>query len=115
MEDRAHVEEAMNIMVSRLTAPTASESLKKAAKACRRHGQFHLDKLERALLYADKERRTTAESRLQRLTNAFYPFNLPQERVFCIFSFLFRHGWPLIEHMIHEFDFSSDTMQELEL
>ena len=113
--ERIRIEEAMEGLLSKLTSPSSPEAIKKAAATYRRHIQFRMEKLERAILYADKERRTTVESRLQRLSNAFYPFSLPQERVFSVFSFLFRHGWPLIDHMIAALDFSNSEIQELEL
>jgi len=74
-----------------------------------------LEKLERRLLHADKEKRHTLEVRLERLRTLIAPMNKPQERVLSVFSFLFEHGWPLIDRMIGELEVDTYELQEMEL
>ena len=74
-----------------------------------------LEKLERRLLHADKEKRQTLETRLERLRTLIAPMNKPQERVLSVFSFLFEQGWPLIDRMIGELELDSYELQEMEL
>ena len=74
-----------------------------------------LEKLERRLLHADKEKRHTLEARIERLRTLIAPMNKPQERVLSVFSFLFEHGWPLIERMTGELELDTRELQEMEL
>jgi len=74
-----------------------------------------LDKLERRLLRADKEKRQTSEARIERLRTLIAPLNKPQERVLSVFSFLFEHGWSLIDRMTHELELDTLEIQEMEL
>jgi uncharacterized protein YllA (UPF0747 family) len=74
-----------------------------------------LEKLERRLLHADKEKRQALEARLERLRTLLAPMNKPQERVLSVFSFLFEHGWELIDRMIAELELDTVELQEMEL
>lgn len=74
-----------------------------------------LEKLERKLLHADKEKRHTMEVRIERLRTLIAPLNKPQERVLSVFTFLFEHGWPLIERMTDELELDTLELQEMEL
>ncbi len=113
--DRTQMESAVDQFVANITASSPLSPYKRAADAFHRNMQFQLQKLERAFLYADKERRTVAESRLNRLRNTLYPLGMPQERVLSPFSFLFHYGWPLIERMLSELDYATTNLQEMEL
>lgn len=74
-----------------------------------------LERLERRLLHVDKEKRQTFEARLERLRSLIAPMNKPQERVLSVFSFLFEHGWPLIDRMTGELELDTYELQEMEL
>jgi len=112
---KTRVEEAVDGLVSTLNTASGLPATKKAAATFRRHTQFRLQKLERALLYADKERRARVESHLKRLSNTLTPLGMPQERVLSVFSFLFERGWPLIGRMLTELDYTNQDLQEMAL
>lgn len=113
--ERRTVEDALTKMASSLLDVSGAEGVEKAAAAFLARSGFSLDKLERALLYADKEKRARVEGHLTRLRNAFYPLGGPQERVINIFSFLFREGLPLIGRMVRELDCTKTDVQEMNL
>ena len=45
----------------------------------------------------------------------FAPDRKPQERVYSVFSFLFEHGWGLVDRLGAALDSESFTMNEIEL
>lgn len=74
-----------------------------------------LDRLLRALRRADTARVDTARQQIERLATALMPLRKPQERVLCVFSFLFEHGWDLIPRLAREIDPHRHDGQEIEL
>lgn len=74
-----------------------------------------LDRYERGLLRADESALQTTAQQLNRLCNSLAPFRKPQERLYTVFSFLFREGWRLVDRLIDELDIQSFSMNEVEL
>ncbi|HIJ65456.1 MAG TPA: bacillithiol biosynthesis cysteine-adding enzyme BshC [Candidatus Hydrogenedentes bacterium] len=80
-----------------------------------KHVAEQLDRLERTMLRSDKARLDAARKQVARLRNTLCPWRKPQERVYTIVSFLFEHGWGLIQRLIAELDIESSSMNEVEL
>ena len=112
---RREVEDSLDAMAACLGRESSSPGVKKAVASYLTHSRFRLERLERAILYADEENRRGVEAHLARLRNAFHPFGKPQERVFNVFSFLFRDGFGFIDRMLKELDCTSHDLQEMEL
>ncbi len=85
------------------------------AEKFRQTALSRLDRLERALLTTDKARVATVRARLERLGNALAPERKPQERAYCVASFLFEYGWELVPRLIETLDIESFHMNEVEL
>lgn len=113
--ERREVEGALEAMAACLRRESSSPGIEKAVASYLTHSRFRLEKLERAVLYAEEEHRRGVEAHLARLRNAFYPFGKPQERVFTVFSFLFRDGFRLIDRMLNELDCTKQNLQEMKL
>ena len=71
--------------------------------------------IDHTLLRADATQTETARKQVERLCNAFAPDRKPQERVYSVFSFLFEHGWGLVDRLGAALDSESFTMNEIEL
>ena len=96
----------------------SESSIPEAASAAERFERDFLgglEKLERRLLHADKEKRQAVEGRIEKLRTLLAPMNKPQERVFSVFSFLFEHGWGLIDRMSADIELDTVELQEIEL
>lgn len=72
-------------------------------------------RVETAVLRADTERVAAVEQQLRRLCNALAPWRKPQERVYTVCTFLFRHGWELGLRLCRELDIESFGMNLVEL
>lgn len=94
---------------------TRSPEAKRAAEQFDRQVHQALDRLELSLLRADEKMAETARKQLRRLGVALYPEGMPQERYYCIFSWLFEYGWGLIPKLLSEIDPEKSTMQEIML
>jgi bacillithiol biosynthesis cysteine-adding enzyme BshC len=86
-----------------------------AARQFERHVAAGLRHLEGALLRSDKARTETARTQLHRVLNELYPHRMPQERYYCIFSWLFEYGWELIPRLLAEIDTRKSGVQEITL
>lgn len=115
LRQRPEIEGALDAMAASLRSMSSAPGLEKAVASFLAHSRFRLEKLERAALYADEENRGRVEAHLARLRNALYPLGKPQERVFTVFSFLFREGFGLIDRMLNELDCTKSDLQEMEL
>lgn len=62
------------------------------------------DAIERTLLHEADGREQTVRRHITRLCNTFQPNRKPQERIFTICGFLFRHGWELVPRLTRELD-----------
>jgi bacillithiol biosynthesis cysteine-adding enzyme BshC len=98
------------LAVKKLDRPSAD-----AAGAATDQIRAALDRLEKQLLRADSTQTETARKQVDRLCNTLAPDRKPQERVFTVFSFLFEHGWGLIDCLTESIDTDSFTMNEIEL
>jgi len=54
-------------------------------------------------------------AQLHRVVHTVAPFRKPQERVYCIVSWLFEHGWDLIPRLVERLDATHHGVQEIEL
>lgn len=113
-EKRPLVEKAVGELACAVLGDSPSVNIQKAVDSFISHTRFRLEKLEGALLYADHEKRAAAEARLSRLRNILVPLGTPQERVFSVFTFLFRDGWPFMGRMLEELDWTRRGLQEME-
>lgn len=113
--NKSAVQTALEHLVTAVQNADNTGVANKASETFRRTIEKELDRFERALLYADKEKRAVVEERLARLSNTLLPGGKPQERVFSVFSFLFEYGFPLIETMLKRFNPAEKGLQELEL
>jgi bacillithiol synthase len=77
--------------------------------------QNGLDRIERSLLFADKEQTEALRKQLRRLCNTLAPQRRPQERHYCAFSFLFEQGWEFIPRLLENIDIESFTINKVEL
>ncbi len=105
-------------MVGEMRHEISESSIPEAASAAERFERDllgGLEKLERRLLHADKEKRQAVEGRIEKLRTLLAPMNKPQERVLSIFSFLFEHGWGLIDRMSADIELDTVELQEIEL
>lgn len=114
-QQRPDIEGALESMAASLRNASSAPGLGKAVASFLAHSHFRLERLERAVFYADEESRRRVEGHLERLRNAFYPLGKPQERVFNVFSFLFREGFGLIDRMLNELDCTKSDLQEMDL
>lgn len=85
------------------------------AQAIERNALDYLDRMNRTLLRMDEERRTTVRRRIARLQGALAPHRKPQERVYCVLSYLFEHGWQLVPWLMAGLDVENFGLQEIEL
>lgn len=83
------------------------------AVAGRVEGEF--ERIQGTLVRRDAERVATVQAQARRLQQALMPWRKPQERVYTVFSFLFEHGWELIERLLNEIDTESFQLNEVEL
>lgn len=113
-EKAPQVELALSEFASSVLGDNPPAKVQKAVKAYLSHTHFRLDKLQSALIFSDQEKRKITEARLARARNLIVPLRKPQERILSVFSFLFRDGWPLIERMLEELDWTKRELQELE-
>ncbi len=87
----------------------------RASRQFERRTRMNVERFKRRLLYADTEKRRTAEARVERLRALMTPRHMPQERVLSVFSFIFEHGWPLITRMQQVLEPDTVELQEMEL
>jgi uncharacterized protein YllA (UPF0747 family) len=83
------------------------------AGALERHALDYLDRMHRALLRMDEERRQTVRTRIARLQGALAPNRKPQERVYCVLSYLFEHSWELVPRLMDGLDIEDFGLQEI--
>jgi bacillithiol biosynthesis cysteine-adding enzyme BshC len=74
-----------------------------------------LQRIERSLLMDDVERVETVRSQIDRLCTSLMPDKKPQERVYCVLSFLFEYGWELVPRLMREIDVESFKLNVIEL
>lgn len=74
-----------------------------------------LDAMERAALRGDKNQAQTVQTQVARIVNTLAPFRKPQERVYCVASYLFGEGWGLAPRLMKELDVTNFNVQEVEL
>ena len=113
---RAHRPRLMEALVEFQSALSAhGDPAKPMARAVMEHVGRELDRMERSLLRADRQRVETIEKQVRRLCTALAPWRKPQERVYTVVSFLFEHGWDLIPRLMGEVDVFSFGLNEVEL
>jgi len=102
--------EALSLVMDRLN-PTARDQSHRLHRLMARE----FDRIERTLLREDEERVETVRRHVQRIANTLAPARKPQERVYTICSFLFAHGFGLIDRIMDAVDVTSFDLQEVEL
>ncbi len=112
---RPGFEQALENLICGISEHDSRYDVSRASARFRRDTLANLERLERRLLYTDKEKRTVIEARIDRLRTVIAPRRVPQERMLCVFSFVFEHGWPLIERMAKTLDTRIHGLQEIEL
>jgi uncharacterized protein YllA (UPF0747 family) len=85
------------------------------AEALQRHASRQLDRMERALRWADDVQVEAARKRVVRLQRVLAPWRRPQERVYTPYSFVFQWGRDFIERVLSEIDIHSFEMNEVRL
>ncbi|GMW03550.1 MAG: putative cysteine ligase BshC [Candidatus Hydrogenedentota bacterium] len=73
------------------------------------------DRLEGLILHADAARVETVRQQINRLCTILAPLRKPQERVLTIYSYLFEHGWGLVDRIMSAMDIEHFTVDEIEL
>lgn len=86
-----------------------------AADTAAEQVRMAMDRLEKALLRADTTQTETTRKQVERIATALMPERKPQERVYTVFSFLFEHGWGLIDRLSEALNSETFTMNEIEL
>ncbi|MFP4499857.1 MAG: bacillithiol biosynthesis cysteine-adding enzyme BshC [Candidatus Hydrogenedentota bacterium] len=74
-----------------------------------------LDKLARGAARADEAQVAAIRGQVRRVCAALAPYRKPQERVYCVFSYLFAQGWGLTPRLIDALDVHNFDVQEIEL
>lgn len=74
-----------------------------------------MDRLEKALLRADTTQTETTRKQVERIATALMPERKPQERVYTVFSYLFEHGWGLVDRLSEALNSETFAMNEIEL
>lgn len=112
-------QENYRAMVEDLVAPYFQEGtppqIQQLARRFQNNQFLALERLGKALLFSDKEKRATLEAQLSRLQSLYFPTGKEQERVLSPFSFLFEHGWSLMDRMLAHFSPEYGEVQEFEL
>lgn len=85
------------------------------AGALQKESMDYLGRMNRTLLRADEGRRATVRNRIARLQGALTPCRKPQERVYCVLSYLFEHSGRLIPRLMDGLDIEDFGVQEIEL
>jgi bacillithiol biosynthesis cysteine-adding enzyme BshC len=103
-------------MVSALTAAQQADAGARAvAAAFAAQVDDGVARVLRAVRRADTARVDTARPQIQRLSHALFPGRKPQERVLCVFSYLFEQGWDLIPRLTRALDPARTDLQEIAL
>ena len=112
-QHRARIREELTTLEASLRGehPPAGDM----ADALLRSASRYLDRIEGEVLRADKRQVDTVEEHIAKLQNCFQPWRRPQERVYTVFSFLFSHGFPLIQRLLAEMEIGSNQINEIEL
>lgn len=86
---------------------------KSMAAAIAAENDAYLRHMNRVLLRMDGERRSTVRNRIARLQGALAPNRKPQERVYCVLSYLFEHSWELVPRLMDGLDIEDFGLQEI--
>lgn len=89
-----------------------------AAERTRHFGQHtlaNLDRLEQTFAQADLAQADALRAQVHRVANVIAPMRKPQERVYCLVSWLFDYGWELIPTLMDRLDAQTEDLQEIEL
>jgi bacillithiol synthase len=74
-----------------------------------------LARLERSILRADEAQTDAMRKQVLRLRNTLSPERIPQERYYCVLSFLFEHGWEFMPRLLRSLSVTSFDVQEVAL
>ena len=107
----------LNPMLESWTKQLEEDSPVPNSMAANLHTEINrkLDRLERVILHIDTEKSDTVRRHIQRLYTQLNPNKKPQERVYTVYSFLFNHGWGLMDTLMQEIEIESFNINEVEL
>ena len=112
-EGRAAIASQFEALLETLKTQDAVTREMIEAVAGRADAEF--ERVQGRLVHRDAERVATVQAQVRRLQHALMPWRKPQERVYTVFSFLFEHGWELIQRLLNEIDIESFQLNEVEL
>jgi bacillithiol synthase len=75
----------------------------------------NLERVERAAVRADTAQTEAARKQMTRLREALQPDRKPQERVYCVFSFLFEQGREFLPRLFKAIRLDSGEIREVKL
>lgn len=115
-QERSTLEHELASLAERLAdSRGANETARQAALGIRDHLARGFDRLERHLLHNDTEKYSAAARQVDRLCTALAPERKPQERVYCVYSFIFAEGGAFIDKVLDQLDITSFALNEVRL